>query len=152
MEPLGRVALLAVSGLVVAGCGSTASHATTGTGPSALPRIHESFTLLPCPHGKTARGTTVGIEGCLEHAIVGLDTRIRTAERSGLALVGASGRRSLVRAERGWLHYRREFCTAEASGYAGGTLQPVIFAECVARANREHLAALVALMQANGNN
>ncbi len=144
MEPLGRVALLATAALLAAGCGSSAAKPTASA--VKLPAIHEVFTLVPCPHTAAARGTTVGIEGCLEHTILRTDARIRTEERTAFRALNPAGRRALVRAERAWLLYRKETCDAEASN-SGGTILPAIFGECIVGANRGHLAELGAVLQ-----
>lgn len=144
MEPLERVALLATAALLAAGCGSSAATLTT---PAVkLPSLREAFTLLPCPRTAAARGTTVGIEGCLEHAILRTDARIRAEERTAFSELNLAGRRAFVRAELAWRAYRRGTCRAEASN-SGGTILPVIFADCIADANRGHLAELGAVLQ-----
>ena len=45
-------------------------------------------------------------------------------------------------AERLWLGYRKSNCDAEASIYEGGTIQPLIELQCMARLTRERAAEL----------
>lgn len=129
---------------------STCPAATTGTQPApgrtpALPRIHEGFTLLPCPQDNSAlRGTTVGLEGCAEQAIVRTDKNIIANERTIFLLLRGNGPSDFANAERSWLAYRAAYCNARASSYKGGSVAPVIFGTCQAAINRDHLRALFA--------
>lgn len=50
-------------------------------------------------------------------------------------------------AERLWLGYRKTNCDAEASVYEGGTIQPLIQLNCMARVTRERAAELKAQAQ-----
>ena len=152
LRPVRRAALVVVAvAFVASGCDSAAKqNAKTPTAPT-LPRIHEVFTPLPCPHKTAQRGTTMGLEGCAEQKILKTDARIRARERRAFSLIGDTGRRAFARAEHGWLRNRSEFCHADASGYAGGSLQPVVFAECVVDVNRAHLEELASLIRANGS-
>jgi len=132
--------------LATFGC-SSKKHAvpqSATTRPGAdLPRIHEGFTVLPCPRNAT-RGTTIGAEGCAERQILHTDAKIRAAERAIFARLSAKGRSVFASGERSWLAYREAYCNARASSYAGGSVAPVIFGTCTAGVNRDHLSSLSA--------
>lgn len=140
--------LLVAATALTSGCG--AHHRAATAAPATLPRIHEAFTLLPCPRKQV---TTVDLEGCAEHEILRTDRAIQTKARLTFTLLGVQGRRAFAAAERSWLAYRKEVCDAESSEFAGGTIEPLVFAHCVADQNRRHLAELSALkngLQDNG--
>jgi uncharacterized protein YecT (DUF1311 family) len=111
-------------------------------GAPAPPTIHEPFTLLPCP---PKPATTIALEGCAEHAILRGDAAIDKRVRAIFSLLPRAGRASFVRGEVSWLAYRRAICDAESSKYAGGTIAPVIFAQCEIRLNSRHVQDLVVL-------
>jgi uncharacterized protein YecT (DUF1311 family) len=107
------------------------------------PVIHEQFTLLPCPMHPD---TTVALEGCSEHAIVATDHRIDLQVKKIFNLLTAPGARpAFVAGERSWLRYRNASCSAQSSAYAGGSGQPVLYAQCLLQRNRSHLVDLAAL-------
>jgi uncharacterized protein YecT (DUF1311 family) len=113
--------------------------------PPAPPVIHEHFTLLPCPRSKAAASTTIGIEGCQEHAIVRSDAKIDTLAKLILAqLHDLAARRRFVAGERSWLAYRRAFCLSQSDLYEGGTASPIAYGACVVGVNAQHVAALAA--------
>lgn len=62
-------------------------------------------------------------------------------------LASASGRTAFVAGERSWLAYRRSTCAASSSRYAGGSLQPVAFAQCEQSVNLTHLRELAARLR-----
>lgn len=150
---VGLGVLAAGAVIAASGCGSAARPGLTTTPEvreprsSALPRIHEGFTLLPCPRSIAQRGTTLGIEGCQEHRIVRTDAAIRVRELAAVALLGGVARREFALAERDWLAYRHASCEALASKYSGGSEAPVAFGGCIATANRAHLGSLAALLR-----
>ena len=120
-----RTVVLPLLVLLAAGCSSTVSgaHRSAKDARAILPRIHEGFTLLPCPHTE-ARGTTLGMEGCAEHNILRTDRKIMATEGAVFSLLPAEGRSAFARAERSWLLYRRAFCNARSSSYKGGSIAP----------------------------
>jgi uncharacterized protein YecT (DUF1311 family) len=126
---------------ILACCASTALAGGAAAGP---PVIHEPFTVLPCPaHPKT----TLDLEGCAEKAILKSDKAIDARVKSiwGV-LVAGKARTSFAAGEKSWLAYRRSSCSAEASKYAGGTLEPVAFANCEVARNKTHLADLASML------
>jgi uncharacterized protein YecT (DUF1311 family) len=72
-----------------------------------------------------------------------IDARVK---QIWLLLASKVDRESFVRGERSWLVYRRSGCSALASKYAGGSEQPVAFAECEVLRNRNHLKELGGLL------
>ena len=118
-------------------------------GAAALPAaaagpapIKEPFTLLPCP-AKPA--TTLAAEGCAEHSIVKSDATINATAQAVYKLLSATGRGPFVSGEKSWLSFRHSFCQAESSMYAGGSLSPVVFGQCEASLNEDHVKELAAL-------
>jgi uncharacterized protein YecT (DUF1311 family) len=108
--------------------------------------IHEPFTRLPCP---AKPKTTLDREGCAEKALLASDRRIDARVKSIWALLAAGKpRASFARGEASWLSYRRANCAAEASRYAGGTEEPVAFAQCEVARNGTHLVDLGAMLAA----
>lgn len=45
----------------------------------------------------------------------------------------AAEKRHLAAAEKAWSAYRQATCEYEAARYAGGSLQPTVFGDCMAR-------------------
>ena len=109
------------------------------------PVLRETFTLLPCPRHAV---TTLDLEGCAEHAIVRTDATINGIARRIFGLLAtADGKRAFVRSEARWLDFRRDSCAAEASKYAGGTLAPLLDAQCQADRSRTHVRDLTSLLR-----
>ncbi len=54
----------------------------------------------------------------------------------------AAGRAKLVSAERAWVAYRDAECDFAASGVAGGSISPMIIADCRADATKQRQAQL----------
>jgi uncharacterized protein YecT (DUF1311 family) len=118
--------------------------------PSALaasnlkpPVIREAFTPLRCPaHPQT----TLALEGCAEKAILTTDRAINSQVKTIFGLLHTpAARLSFVQGEQSWLRYRRTSCAAQVSNYAGGSIQPVVYADCIASRNKTHLADLAAI-------
>jgi uncharacterized protein YecT (DUF1311 family) len=104
--------------------------------------ITEQFTPLACPRGHAAR-TTVGAEGCLEKQILRTDAAINARARAIFrSLSDATAKRKFVAAERSWLAYRKARCESVSDIYRGGTAEPVLFADCLVRRNRDQLREL----------
>ncbi|HVW80605.1 MAG TPA: lysozyme inhibitor LprI family protein [Mycobacteriales bacterium] len=157
MRLLPVVAALAVAGaLGVCGCSDSssgtgaaaasapASSAAPSTAAQPIPSIPESFTLLPCPAHRPV--TTLQIEGCAEHRIVALDSRVTQIARSVYAeLRSAAAKRRLVASQAAWIARRRAVCLEASNAYSGGTLAPVAYATCEVRQDRRRAVALAAL-------
>jgi uncharacterized protein YecT (DUF1311 family) len=107
------------------------------------PVIHEPFTALPCP---LHPDTTIDIVGCHEHRVLRGDRAIDAQVKTIFPLLRTeSARATFVAAERSWLQYRRQSCSAEASKYGGGSLHPVALLSCEVQRNKSHLADLTAM-------
>ena len=58
---------------------------------------------------------------------------------------------ALLAAQRAWIDYRDKACEAETFQVKGGSMEPMIYAECMTRITRERSAALDELAQGMGN-
>ena len=107
------------------------------------PVIHEVFTPLPCPANPQ---TTLALEGCAEKAILNTDRAINAQVKLVFRLLHThAARLAFVKGEQAWLRYRSMSCTAQVSNYAGGSAQPVVYANCITARNKSHLADLAAI-------
>ena len=83
--------------------------------------------------------------GVAEKAILSSDRAINAQAKRIFGLLGSHAARvSFVEGEQSWLRYRSASCTAQVSNYAGGSIQPVVYADCIAARNKTHLADLAA--------
>ena len=122
---------------------STITSASLGAAKKELvpPVLKEDFTVLSC-----SQHSTIGLEGCAEHRILAVDTRIDALRRQVFQhLYDNAARRDFVAAEDAWFAYRQAMCTSESDVNEGGSLVPVDFANCVVHLDRQHLAELVTL-------
>lgn len=100
--------------------------------------LREVFTTLPCN-----QVTTIGLEGCAEHQILGLDRRINNLRRRLFAaLRTATPQADFVAGEAAWTAYRSSLCLSEAGAYQSGSLAPVVFANCLVHGDQRHLVTL----------
>jgi uncharacterized protein YecT (DUF1311 family) len=134
------VALAAMTVLLVA------SAPATATSPLAAklspPVIHESFTPLPCT-GAPADRTTLQMEGCAEQQILASDKQIDSLNRSLFGkLFDNAARRRFIAGHNAWLAYRHAYCLSESDVFEGGTEAGVVFADCVAGVNSQHVKDL----------
>lgn len=119
------------------------STSTSRIAKSALvpPVLGETFALLPC-----SQDTTLGLEGCAEHRILVLDSRINIWSREVFRhLYDNAARRRFIVAEVDWTAFRRAACLSEADTDEGGSLVAVDFANCVVRLDQQHVSELSAL-------
>jgi len=112
--------------------------AGAATKPTA-PVIHEKFTVLPCPSKPT---TTIQIEGCAEHKVLAADRTIDRLNAEIFAKLSRSGRGEFGAANAEWVQYRDSVCTAEASIYKGGSVQPLAYADCLVSIDSSHVGEL----------
>lgn len=119
--------------------GLSGAAAAGGTrGGVTPPVIAEDFTLLSCSHG-----STIGMEGCAEHALVAADRRIDAEVRVLFRVLPDDAARSrLVAAETAWLRFRRADCESQSDLYEGGSLAPVAFVQCEVRDDASRSAGL----------
>jgi uncharacterized protein YecT (DUF1311 family) len=123
-----------------------ASAPATATSPRAAklspPVIHESFTPLPCT-GAPADRTTLQMEGCAEQQILASDKQIDSLNRSLFGkLFDNAARRRFIAGHNAWLAYRHAYCLSESDVFEGGTEAGVVFADCVAGVNSQHVKDL----------
>jgi uncharacterized protein YecT (DUF1311 family) len=104
---------------------SSSSSSSTPTGP---PTVTEVFTPLPCNPD-----TTVGMEGCAEHRILRADKLVNRRTQLIWGASTAEGKAHLAAAQSAWQDYREAACLSESDKYAGGTLAPVVVAQCSLR-------------------
>jgi uncharacterized protein YecT (DUF1311 family) len=129
-----RFASIAALLVTVAAVSAAAARA------AAPPVIHEPFTPRPCPAHAV---TTVELTACAEQGVLKSDRAIDARARRIFGLLRSqAARASFVRGEQAWLRYRRASCSAESSGYAGGSGQPLVFATCERHRNATHLGDL----------
>ena len=118
--------------------GATPAHASKLPPPT----IHESFTPLPCT-GAPAQRTTLQMEGCAEQQILASDKQIDSLNRSIFGkLFDAAARRRFIAGHNAWLAYRHAYCLSASDVYEGGTEAGVVFADCVASVNSQHVKNL----------
>ena len=123
---------------------SSGSAAATPAHASQLspPVIHEAFTPLPCT-GAPAKRTTLQMEGCAEQQILASDKQIDSLNRSIFGkLFDNAARRRFIAGHNAWLAYRRAYCLSASDVYEGGTEAGVVFADCVASVNSQHVKNL----------
>lgn len=105
----------------------------------SAPVIHENFTPLACP---SKPRTTVQLEGCAEHKVLAIDRTIDGLNAKAFAKLGAGGRAAFITSNAAWVSYRDAACTAEASIYNGGSVQPVAYANCLVSIDSSHVSEL----------
>jgi uncharacterized protein YecT (DUF1311 family) len=156
-----RACLLLLAGLAAAGCGgsssggapplatntsapaasspapTTSSPASASTPRTAPPKVTEPFTPLPCD-----ANTTVGMEGCAERKIVRADADVDQLVQLIWDNSTPDGKSHLADAQTAWQAYRKAACVSESDKYAGGTLAPVVDAQCTVRLTRVRAAEL----------
>lgn len=102
--------------------GSVAAASTT----LKPPVISEHFTLLPCN-----KNTTLGMEGCAEAKLLHADKRLNEQVAIIFGLSHATTqKRDVVNAENVWFTYRGADCLSFAAAFEGGTIAPVVYANC----------------------
>jgi uncharacterized protein YecT (DUF1311 family) len=129
--------------LVVAGGLACAPAAASAATPS-IPPIHEPFSVLPCT-GKPSQRTTMELVACAERQILASDKRIDTLNRAILGhLPDNAAKRRFAAAQKAWLAYRRAYCASRSDVVEGGTLAPLVAANCAVDLNTQHIKDLQA--------
>ena len=141
--PTRLYALLALGAATALLVSSGSAAATPGHAAKlSPPTIHESFTPLPCT-GAPAQRTTLQMEGCAEQHILASDKQIDSLNRSIFGkLFYAAARRRFIAGHNAWLAYRHAYCLSASDVYEGGTEAGVVFADCVASVNSQHVKNL----------
>ena len=121
MRRRGPCALLALLAL------ATAPGALAG--PPTLPAhpAPGSVGQFACP---TKPISTADLEACAAKQLLAADREFNKATAGLWPLLDGTARAELARAQKAWLTYREQECTAEARVFLGGTLLPVEFAGC----------------------
>lgn len=136
---------VAVCGVIVAALCAGAPVAQGAAATTSAPVVHESFTPLPCT-GKPADRTTLQLEGCAEHRVLALDKQIDKLNATIFSALGtAKGRRDFVSANASWLGFRRYSCLSASDNYSGGSVAGVVYANCLATMDSEHVTGLKVL-------
>ncbi len=135
----GLVATSAALALALAApAGASDSHAAR----LAPPVIHETFTSMPCS-GRPGRRSMLQQEGCAEQQILRTDQQIDGLNQKIFsALRTNSARRDQIAGHRAWLAYRKSYCLSVSDVFQGGTLASVVFADCAATVNGQHVSNL----------
>jgi uncharacterized protein YecT (DUF1311 family) len=105
-----------------------------------LPVLRENFTLLSCN-----KNTTIGMEGCAEQRVIALDKRINDLRKDVFHILNNQAGRDFILAENDWFTYRQAMCTSESDVNAGGSLEPVDFAQCLVRLDAQHVSELTSM-------
>jgi len=131
------ISLFSFSNVTAASGATTPAVVRTASSTLVLPVLKEKFTLLPC-----SKSTTIGLEGCAEHRIIALDKRINTLRHDVFHLLNRQTGRVFILAENDWFAYRQAMCASESDVNAGGSLEPVDFAQCLVRLDAQHVGEL----------
>ena len=90
---------------------------------------------LPAAAQDCANATTqTEMNACAAAAYQGADDRLNGVYKQAAAAARLSGGEApaqLLAAQRAWIGYRDAACAAEAGLYAGGTMQPLVQANCM---------------------
>jgi uncharacterized protein YecT (DUF1311 family) len=134
--------LVATAATVALAMASPAGASEAHAAKLAPPVIHETFTPMPCS-GRPGKRSMLQEEGCAEQQILHSDKQIDTLNQKIFnALHTDSGRRDLVTGHRAWLAYRKSYCLSVSDVFQGGTLASVVFADCAATVNGQHVSNL----------
>ncbi|HUA02913.1 MAG TPA: lysozyme inhibitor LprI family protein [Solirubrobacteraceae bacterium] len=141
--PIRLFALPALAAITVLLVSSAPAGAASAHGAKlAPPVIHESFAPLPCT-GAPGQRTTLQMEGCAEQQILASDKQIDSLNRSIFGkLFDNAARRRFIAGHNAWLTYRHTYCLSASDVFEGGTEAGVVFADCVAAVNTQHVKDL----------
>jgi uncharacterized protein YecT (DUF1311 family) len=102
----------------------------------ASPNTISSF---PCPRNPIA---TLDIEACEGHKQLSLGRDFNRLTAALWPILDATGRSEFVSAQRAWLTYRDDECSARARAVLGGTAAGIIFAVCETEMTRTRVKEL----------
>lgn len=136
-------AVLAVLvGVAALGTVPGAGAARTRAARLSAPVVHESFTPLPCT-GTPASRTTREQEGCAEQQVSRTDRQINALNAKIFGrLHNATAKRHFIAGHNAWIAYRAHYCTSFSDVFQGGSQASVLFAECLATVNGQHVSNL----------
>lgn len=143
--------------VVAVGCcilGATAllypmpSTATRNDAPLAPPVLAEPYTTANCPSDRSERGTTRIEIQCSHKRVLQTDARVNALVKSIVVELGTTrSRREFISAERDWHRYRQSTCKSRSGIYRGGSVEPIVFADCQADLNIAHARELLSFSQ-----
>jgi uncharacterized protein YecT (DUF1311 family) len=88
--------------------------------------------------------TQLMLNVCASHAYEEADVALNTAWETAKEFADAIGQgEALLEAQRAWLSYRDAACSAHASPFMGGSMQPMIFAGCLTALTQERTQMLL---------
>lgn len=145
-----RVSLTALAIAAIACLGVAPATAATSAGP---PKIKEPFSANPLPcTGTPDKRTTVQMEGCIQQDILKTDAKVESLDQSVHSLLGtANAQRKFAAGIRSWLAYRKADCKSFATLYEGGSLETIVYGECVITRNEQRIKDLRGLQKALSN-
>ncbi|MGH1575368.1 lysozyme inhibitor LprI family protein [Methylobacterium sp. P31] len=80
-----------------------------------------------------AGSTQMELNACAGAAYDRADAAMNTAYTQLMQQIGPKAKEGLRAAQKAWLPFRDASCTIEAMGVEGGSMQPQVHAECLAR-------------------
>lgn len=92
----------------------------------------------PCP----GAATQADLNDCAGRAWRTADAELNRVYGVLMDRVEGAAERRIRKAQRAWLAFRDAHCEVEASAYAGGSIQPMIHAFCLAETTRHRTAQL----------
>lgn len=146
-----RVSLAVAIAVGAIACLGVAQAGAAGS-PSP-PKIREPFSANPLPcTGTPDKRTTLQMEGCIEQDILKTDAKVESLDGSVFSLLGtANAQRKFVAGIRAWLAYRKADCISVATLYEGGSLETVVYGECLIGRNEQRIKDLRGLQKALRN-
>jgi len=94
------------------------------------PAIDERYTPEWAGCQKRAR-TTSDNAACFEAEFRRQDSQLNKTWRATLKRLPSTLHKSLLMVQRQWVADRDPFCRKDADGFAGGTIEPVIYVDCL---------------------
>jgi uncharacterized protein YecT (DUF1311 family) len=141
-----RLLALTVCAAVLLGAAASALASRTHTTRLSPPVIHEPFAPLPCT-GKPSDRSTLQMEGCGEQQVLKSDKQIDTLnKRIFPTLPSDSARRQFIAGHNAWIAYRHEYCLSASDVFQGGSEAGVVYIDCVAAVNTQHVKDLNGLL------
>ena len=131
--------LLLATACTSGGAATSSARASAGAAPSAVPTLTETFTPGPCDDS-----TDVGEAACLEAQVIASDQQVNGLVAKAWSKADATDRAKLARAEVDWRAFRASFCDYETDQYRGGSIVPVVLAQCLADLTAQHVKDLTA--------
>lgn len=87
------------------------------------------------------------MNACAGIAYRNADRRLNQLYQQLLPNLSASRRQQLVTAQQAWIRFRDASCTFERSGFEGGSMAPMVQANCLARVTEQRVKDLQNYLQ-----